>query len=364
MKPRQDNVVDTLRERLSVGYYGRRAFPSERALAKEFSVSYMTARTAVLRLLEEGLLVREGRSTIPNPDRQHSARREFLFVVPNWNNPAYWLWYPAIEKAAARVGGTSRFIVYDNWTDPVIYNIFQEPADGIFIYLYPDVPEAILRLMEKRRGQTVIIGEDHTDRGIAMLDLTPTNGVDLLVQHLEELGHTQIDCFNSEPHSNGELLRVQYWQEALASHGLTGNLIDNPATPGVDALVVAYDAAMQRIRNGQGFSSAVFCTSTRVAMGLSRACYDLNQGVGSRISICTMGTYDNCRYLTPSLTCLVTPNLEIFADRAVKYIMEPAPFAGSSIRFQPQNADVYFGESTGPFVRRAEPRAARKPSRK
>ncbi len=94
-------------------------------------------------------------------------------------------------------------------------------------------------------------------------------------------------------------------------------------------------------------------------MGLSRACYDLNHSVGSRISICTMGTYDNCRYLTPSLTCLVTPNLEIFADRAVKYIMEPAPFAGSSIRFQPQTAEIYFGESTGPVARQTGQHTAR-----
>ncbi len=93
--------------------------------------------------------------------------------------------------------------------------------------------------MEKRRGQVVIIGEDHTDLGIAMLDLMPPNGVDLLVQHLMEVGHAQIDCFNSEPHSNGELRRVQAWQEALAAPELTGNLIDHPATPGVDALVVA-----------------------------------------------------------------------------------------------------------------------------
>lgn len=350
MKPRRTAIIETLRKRLAAGYYDRRSFPSERALAKEFSVSYMTARQAVLRLVEEGLILREGRSTLPNPALSQPARKEFLFVVPNWANPGYWLWYPVLEKAVARVGGSLRFIVYENWSDPVIYRTFQEPSDGIFLFLYPDVPDVILRLLEKRRGQIATIGDDYTELGIALLDHMPDNGVELLVQHLEDLGHTRVDCFNSEPHTKAELRRVEAWKDALTKHGLEGSLIDHPATPGTDALVVAYEAAMQRLRNGPGLPSAIFCTSARGALGLSRACYDLNHTVGTQISLCTLGTYDNCRYLTPSLTCLVTPDLGIFADRAVQFMLSPGESRQPSIRFQPQSAEIYFGESTGPVL--------------
>jgi len=343
-------ITQVLRLRLQDGVYHLRAFPSERQLAKEFGVGYMTARAAVQKLVESGDLVRSGKTTKPAASQNQGAGPTFLFVVPNWNNPNYWLWYPILDEAVRGINGTLRFVVYQDWSDPVIFETLQQPADGIFLFVYPGVPELILKQLERAAGRVATFYDDYSDRGIYCLNYFPAEGTDLLVGHLRDLGHTRIDCFNTQPHSADEAWRISSWRKAIDRLGLEGELLDFAVTPGADARQAAYRLALSRMRKGEGFAEAIYCTSAMTAIGLCRAAYELGRRVGVDLSVCTPGMYETCRYLTPSITCLITGGLNYHAERVVQAMLHRN--TGGALNFSPQTAELYFGESTGPAASR------------
>lgn len=345
-------IEQTLRTRIEQGTYAGQPLPGERALAREFGVSYMTARAAVSSLLESGVLVREGRLTRPASATSHGGPK-FIFAVPSWNNPNYWEWYPLVSKAAQKLGGQVRFAVYQDWSDPAAYDILREPTDGLFLFAYPGVPKLILDQLEKRAGRVATFLDDFTDRGLICLNYYPANGTEILLSHLKDLGHDRVDCYNSQPHTSDEIERYKAWESACAKLGLDGRLIDAAVEPGHDAREGAYRDSLIRMRRGDGFAPAVYCTSARTAIGLCRAAYEVGSVIGSDLSVCTLGRYETCRYLTPSLTCLNTPGLEHHVERAVEYVLNGGRGWRGSLRFEPSSAELYFGESTGPVSAQA-----------
>ena len=52
---KRQHLTDQLRTRVTRGYYAIKDLPSERQLAAESGVAYMTARRAVQQLIEDGL---------------------------------------------------------------------------------------------------------------------------------------------------------------------------------------------------------------------------------------------------------------------------------------------------------------------
>lgn len=353
---KSDFIASTLKARIAQGEYGLRPFPSERVIASEFGVSYMTARSAVLNLVASGDLEREGRIT-RLPDGRGKFHANFVFVVPNWNNPNYWVWYPIIDKVVRELGGSLRFIVYQDWSDPLIFETLRQNFDGMFLFLYPGTPKQVLDLMEKRAGQIATFYDDHTDRGIYCLNYFPANGVELLLAHLKGLGHESVDCFNTQPHSADEAARIHAWDSARESLVLGGQLLDMAVVAGNDARQAAYQQALWRLRRKGGFSSAVFCTSAMTAIGLNRAAYELGLRAGADLSFCTLGMFETCRYLTPSVTCLMTSGLHHHVEKVVQCMLMKD--GKGQLRFEPQTAELYFGESTGPVIPRTRLTAPR-----
>ncbi|MEI6705428.1 MAG: substrate-binding domain-containing protein [Deltaproteobacteria bacterium] len=342
------------------GFYDRRPFPSERELSAEFAVAYMTARKAVVKLIETGELQRLNRLTTPVPCSRRSLQKEFLFVGAGQDRVMYWIWYPAIERAVAAVGGKIQFVLYKDWSDPAIYRLLREPVDGIFLTMLPDPPYAILRLMEQRKGHIATLEEDYSKLGIPYLNHLPANGAESMVEYLVSLGHRRIDCFNTQPHGSPSTdQRVAGWSKVLTRHGLSGEFVDCAVPTNADPLGEGYRSALQRFRSGLGFAPAVFCTSTQTALGLNRACFEMNYKIGEDISFCALHL-ENAQYYTPTLTSLLVSDVDSFAERALRFLLSPqgAP-QRSSLRLQPQSAEIYLGESTGQCLAPSKVRALR-----
>src|SRR5437867_4469866 len=100
--PNYKRVADTLRKRILDGNYAIRPIPSERQLAEEFGVNYMTVRRGI-QVLEKGqLLVRQPNGRMQVKHNQHGGKEHlnFAFLMPTLASHALEVWRAAIERAA------------------------------------------------------------------------------------------------------------------------------------------------------------------------------------------------------------------------------------------------------------------------
>ena len=78
--PQYKKVSELVRKRILNGSYSLKLFPSERRLADELSVNYMTVRRGLQILEEEGMLVRQPNGRMRVKRIQQGKRRILIFA--------------------------------------------------------------------------------------------------------------------------------------------------------------------------------------------------------------------------------------------------------------------------------------------
>src|SRR6478735_1124979 len=81
-----NDVMSVIKQRIRAGDYFVDSIPGERRLAEETGVSYMTARRAVLQLIEEKVLIRQETGFLEvHPEYNKSVNTAEVFLL----YPAY-----------------------------------------------------------------------------------------------------------------------------------------------------------------------------------------------------------------------------------------------------------------------------------
>ncbi|HEX4123581.1 MAG TPA: GntR family transcriptional regulator, partial [Tepidisphaeraceae bacterium] len=211
-----DNCIRVLETRIRRGDYALRELPTESELADEIGTSRMTARRALLHLLDQGILSRKphGRLGLKKPV-EGAGEFRVAFLAPAF--ASYWIDASrrAVEQAAASVGATVRPVEYVHWDDPVItYTL--AGFDGVFIVPSSEaIPPSILERLGKAH-HLVVLDDDLSDYGIPSVNMLPTIFIDRLGDHLLSLGHTNIACINTQPHDRiitQRMARWRFWQQ-------------------------------------------------------------------------------------------------------------------------------------------------------
>ena len=156
-----DRVIEVLEGRIRRGDYALRTIPSDNLLADEVGVSRMTARKAVLHLMEKGLLVRQpnGRVAVKGAGsrrrrRSHSSDRLSHARRSVAGDPALahrrWRWRRRGSRRA------SRTVPFYHWEDPAVLDASAK-LDGVFLVPPAErMPPAIagrLRAGPRSRGR-------------------------------------------------------------------------------------------------------------------------------------------------------------------------------------------------------------------
>src|SRR3954471_1071077 len=125
-------VVDLLSRRIIQGDYALTALPTERELALETGVSYMTARKAVRQLITRGVLVREhaGRLRLSGQDGGRRVLR-VAFLAPSFASADIERWRLALEQAVRGQAVIIRPVLYLHWEDPLVRDCL-DGFDGVF----------------------------------------------------------------------------------------------------------------------------------------------------------------------------------------------------------------------------------------
>jgi DNA-binding LacI/PurR family transcriptional regulator len=345
-------IQSILERRIRHGDYLLTGLPAERELSREVGASRMTARKAIERLMEKGLLQRQpnGRLTIKRDITETQAI--FAFLVPSTSSGNVERWRLAIETAAREVHAQVRTILYVHWDDPVLLDAI-ENFDSVF--LFPsgeEMPGRILARLREAGRSLVVLEHDLTAHNIPSIWLFPSFFTQRLLDILGELGHRTVDCFNVQTIDPVISNRIEQWNLWRATHRIGGRIHGEPVepyTPYEAQLTWAYDH-MCKILDKDGLkSTALFCTTAIGAIGAIRAMRDKGIKVGEDISVCTINDEGLARYLSPSLTCIEMPDPTPYIRMGIERMRSSdsdTEWIGSLLT-QPSQPQLFIGESTG-----------------
>lgn len=342
-----DRIIELLETRIARGDYALTNFPPEMRLADEIGVSRMTARKAILHLIENDVLKRDASGRLAVSHERSAARPLHIgFLMPTMSSPVV-RWRQSAEAAVKSHGGHIRSVTFFHWDDPVLLEAI-ESFDGVFIVPPAEpIPAALAARLRHGRAHVVVLDADYSALGLRSVDMVPPASVQGVLNHLAALGHREISAFNTQPMDAVIEERIDQWRLWLAAHGLGGQLINEPEQSYGQPLERAYAVASQRLKGGAGFSgTAVFCITLPAAMGLMRAMMDHGLTPGREISVCCANDEGMARFLCPSLTATQMPAPEPFLQVCVDW-MAGGEWVGPLLK-RPERMEIFSGESTGP----------------
>jgi DNA-binding LacI/PurR family transcriptional regulator len=339
-------VMSVIERRIRAGDYLLSSIPGERKIAEETGVSYMTARRAVLKLLDQKVLIRQPSGALDiHPSYAKQAKpAEVVLLYPAFASTYLTQLRGLVSAFADRRGVRLRPAQYVHWDESTVVEA-AEQARGAFVI--PSGAELPGRLIDTfRDNKVVILDGDLSDAGIPSVRLFSEENIELVFNHLYELGHRRIDCVNTQ-NQNAEIeRRIAIWRRWTLNKSVKGKLWDDPAPVFTDPTIVAYNLMSRILDENQVEATALVGTTCPAAIGMIRACWERGQPVGKAISICSINIEPPAEFFCPSITGLNLPSLDCVLKSCFDWMFGADAYAGSAL-LEPMQTSLFEGESTG-----------------
>ena len=224
-----NEVMSVIKQRIREGDYFVDSIPGERRLAEETGVSYMTARRAVLQLLEEKVLIRQASGSLEvHPDYSKRLNpAEICLLYPAYPSSYLTQLRVLVAEAASRCGLALRPGQFVHWDEQVLVDVVAQAKGTLIIPYGPVIPTRLLKHFTENK--VVILDGDFTSSGLPSIRLFSDNCIERVLDHLWELGHRHIDCINTQNRNSEIDRRIDIWERWLQRRKCNGNLRDDPA---------------------------------------------------------------------------------------------------------------------------------------
>jgi len=346
-----DTVSDLIEKRIRLGDYAFKDIPAEETLASEVGVGRMTARRAMLQLVEKGVLVRlqNGRLAVNREESQGATRvSQVAMLMPAWQSVFLQSWQLAAVQVASKFNTIIRKVDFVHWEDPLIQEAMDR-SDGVLLYPEAEpVPQHVLNRLRKHDTRLVVLDADWSHEGIRSIDLMPDFQTRQLLDHLASLGHEKIACLNTQPMTMDIPHRIKQWETWMAERGWTGRLICEPVASYGDSTARSYEVVKKFLSARQPDFTALLCVTGAAAVGAMRAMLDAGIRVGHDVSICAINGEGLAQYLNPTLTATQMPQIEPFLEVVFEWIQQRKADWGAPMLLQPSSVPLFVGTSTGP----------------
>jgi len=320
--------------------------PSERRLTEELGLSRTTIRKALKTLLDQGVLIREGRrkARIRVLYEKKGRTVRIAFLAPAMFSSDHGLWWDGVTAALLKMDVVLRPCSYQHFADPCVHEALAAYDALFFVPLAQKIPDWLIHKMSESPCRVAILDQDLSQEGFVSVRLfPPTAGVKLL-DHLLTFGHRRIDCLNTQGEDTVILERISTWRSYVEKQGLGGAL---HSRPGPKPLTAAYDYVSRLLREKNRFGTALFCTTGPCAIGAMRALKDAGLEVGRDVSVCAVNDEGWGRYLYKSLTALESPPRSHYLRRVADWMISGKNWRGPLL-VQPTDVPLFEGESVGP----------------
>ena len=345
------HVSDLLERRIRHGDYLLKTFPTDRQLSNEFEVDTRTARKAVAKLIDAGLLVRRsnGRPTVIGsedaPAKGKTLRVAMLSVA--YPTPSAWQWQRVIRKAAAEREALFRPVNFVHVDDASVQDTL-EGFDAVFFGIFGhDLTPHLVRTIRRCKTPVVFLGTDASGEGFPSIQLTAPEQVERLLRHLRDGGHERVACLNTQAHNAVTRRRLAIWRAWVGAdhHRL---LVDEPVAPFESASEQAYRSASKTFAAGGFDATALFCCTAAAAKGVYRAAHEHGVVIGRDLAICAADDgVGEASLLVPSLTALQDPDPTPYLERCFAWFARGGKGWQGPLLNQAGSSPLFVGESTG-----------------
>jgi DNA-binding LacI/PurR family transcriptional regulator len=351
-KTKHDSITQLLGDRIEQGGYLQGKLPGEHTLASELGVSYLTVRKATRQLVENGMLTRlsNGRLAAKSPEKQGKRGPQIGVLVAMFPARSMNAWISDLNHVVDAHQGSLRLISYAQESDPRIFEAFDADLDGLFL-IYSHKPSLLLKnQLVKHHKRLVSLWYDMTAMGIPSIENAPARFVSKTVEHLKQLGHQRVEYLNVSSTDNSVTRdRIHFWKLALEHFGLDGQLFQKMDYDLGGAACNARQLMMDLHQQGDlKETTAIICGTTEMAVGVQRACHELNLVVGRDISVAGFGEMYTAKMSVPSITAIQPAPRRALLDQGLQWIMSQGKDWDQPLQIASLDVELFVGESTGP----------------
>ena len=204
--PKYAQVMSVIERRVREGDYLLHSIPGERRIAEETGVSYMTARRAIIELLDKKVLIRRTNGSLDiHPGYiKRNTHAKVVLLYPAYPSPYLAQLRMIVTSALEKHDLNLRPVQYVHWDDPIVVDAVANTGGALIIPSADSIPEWVLSPI--RSNKVVVLDGDFSEDGIPSIRLFPDSHIEKVLAHLTDLGHRHIDCVNTQ-HRNPEVDR-------------------------------------------------------------------------------------------------------------------------------------------------------------
>lgn len=342
-----EQVAEVLEQRIRHGDYRLGGFPSHSELVSELGVNSRTLTKAITELVQRGVLLRSRTGRVELPDQAPGSLLHVGVLSPAFPSAEFTQWYRLIDELCRQRGWMVKSISYTHWHDAAIGESLRGLDGLFFLSIGDDFPPPVIEQIRSATTPVVVLEQDVSAHGIPSLRNASARGVQLLVEHLHELGHTHIACLNTQPISSVIRGRIESWRLWLSAMGLQGRLIDEPVELYHSAAARAHEV-MGELLDGRALAAtALVCTTSHAAVGALRALADRDLRAGVDLAVCAADSMAGlAALLTPSLTHVYTPSIAPLMQVCLEYFGRGGADWVGPLLIEPATMELGIGEST------------------
>ena len=300
-------------------------------LMERFKVSQGTVVHALRTLRTRGLITRPaGKKRLVTSGRVRSrdAVLNVLVLCPNWSSPDYNTTNQALLDEARRQRCALESVHYGaewgkewgvHWREILTRAV--QAHDGVVV-LPSSIQSGLEEILHETGKPSVMLWEPELAAGMMCVADDDRAAGWMATRHLQNLGHTRIAAFLSEPQLKGMKNRLDGWEQAMREAGEADPrplVIDGSVEPGSDSIVGSYEKFRRWLfqNNNQFDATAVFCLHWTGALAVLRALDEVGIEVPGDVSVIAhAGQNRFTEFTNPALT-VVQGNVEQAARQAL-----------------------------------------------
>lgn len=345
-----EEIAEMIKRRILHEDYTVNRFPGIRKLAEDTGVSYLTARQALLKLVNDGTLIQKENSyfSINEKWKQQKSPSGFKVAFLTHHRASdYFVWENAVAAAAEKLNVSFRQFYYIHDDDPFIAEVLGGDFDLVFFKHAVVGHKFVENMVIKHADKVVTLFQDMTKFGVRCFDGSPPSETAKLAEYLYELGHRRFATVRMKvDYSSPAEAKIIAWNQFLKGRGIQSALYEINSHHLGYTLIPAYEQAGKIIFAPER-PTAVFCSNLTLAIGLIRFCHDHQVKVGEDISVCSFGEPEMARMHIPSITVIDRPPPVNEAMMIIRDAMDNRGRKEKRLMYCPEAGNLIIGESTG-----------------
>ncbi|WEG18865.1 LacI family DNA-binding transcriptional regulator [Alkalihalophilus pseudofirmus] len=285
-------------------YSGVSVATVSRVLKGDSNVTQKT-KEKVLKAVEE-------LNYVPNTLARNLSKMQskmIVVVIPNLSNAVFSSIYRGIQEVLKTEGYQVILVETYNGVDPSVIELIRNRTVEGAILLSAVMTEE--EFNKKLKDLPIVLATDHMSENIST---APSVSIDNFlaaekaVNYLANLGHKRIAYFGGIPDVLGARRRLKGYKNGLIQNGL--EIDESLIFSGDWSLESGYQLANQLLLEKQ-LPTAIFAVSDNMAIGAIKALKEHGFQIPEDMSIIGFDDIEVAKYVTPSLTTIEQPTIEI-----------------------------------------------------